>query len=495
MLTTSSPMPSDASFVCACETYMSSACRNEPFYKEHDGKPYCVLHYPDIEKVEDFKRALERKLNDMDFDFRGVWFPVDVSFAGVTFSATGGFMGAQFRANADFSDARFSTIADFSDAQFNSDANFHNAQFNETVYFLKTHFRTDAFFYGALFRADAYLGAQFGAAAVFGEALFLAAALFGGAQITGTAYFRGAQFYGTVIFGNAVFNATVNFRQTQFLTKDNLATVAGETLNAEAESVRVSFDGAIFKDALSFKENEFAERVFLSFDATIVEQPERASFHSTLLRPHWFINVDSRNFTFINVSWGFLDKRNAIRREMEELERSGRGNLTHLLEVTFRQLAVNGEENNRYEEAANFRYMAMEMRRLQRWRIVDPVRLSWWYWLLSGYGERVQRALAALLTIWLLFAVIYWLGDATWWQPKQSSRLVVESSERNRPPLALATLTLPEALIYSASVMSLQKPEPLPANKRAKAFVLLETILGPVQAALLALAIRRKFMR
>ena len=43
--------------------------------------------------------------------------------------------------------------------------------------------------------------------------------------------------------------------------------------------------------------------------------------------------------------------------------------------------------------------------------------------------------------------------------------------------------------------MTLQKPEPLPANKRAKTLVLLETVLGPVQAALLALAIRRKFMR
>lgn len=43
--------------------------------------------------------------------------------------------------------------------------------------------------------------------------------------------------------------------------------------------------------------------------------------------------------------------------------------------------------------------------------------------------------------------------------------------------------------------MALQKPEPLPANRRAKALVLFEIILGPLQAALLALAIRRKFMR
>jgi len=43
--------------------------------------------------------------------------------------------------------------------------------------------------------------------------------------------------------------------------------------------------------------------------------------------------------------------------------------------------------------------------------------------------------------------------------------------------------------------MSLQKPEPKPLTGTAQTLVLLETILGPLQAALLALAIRRKFMR
>jgi hypothetical protein len=44
-------------------------------------------------------------------------------------------------------------------------------------------------------------------------------------------------------------------------------------------------------------------------------------------------------------------------------------------------------------------------------------------------------------------------------------------------------------------VMAFQKPEPRPATTIAHWVVLLETILGPVQAALLLLAIRRKFMR
>jgi hypothetical protein len=50
-------------------------------------------------------------------------------------------------------------------------------------------------------------------------------------------------------------------------------------------------------------------------------------------------------------------------------------------------------------------------------------------------------------------------------------------------------------LTYSLAVMSLQRPEPKPMTAAAHALVTIESILGPVQAALLALAIRRKFMR
>lgn len=56
-------------------------------------------------------------------------------------------------------------------------------------------------------------------------------------------------------------------------------------------------------------------------------------------------------------------------------------------------------------------------------------------------------------------------------------------------------LEFSRALTYSLAVISLQKPEPKPLTGTAQTLVLLETILGPVQAALLALAIRRKFMR
>ena len=47
----------------------------------------------------------------------------------------------------------------------------------------------------------------------------------------------------------------------------------------------------------------------------------------------------------------------------------------------------------------------------------------------------------------------------------------------------------------SLGVASFQRPEPNAADTLTKLLVTLETILAPLQAALLALAIRRKFMR
>ena len=503
MSTSSSPTTHDSDgFVCECEGRMRSACEGENFYKEHDGKRYCVLHYPGTEKKEDFKQALQRKLDAKDFDFRGVWFPEDVSFSDFTFGADANFSGAQFSAVAHFIKAKFSANAFFSAAKFSANAFFYAAEFS-----------ANAFFLGAQFSAVAdFIGARFSVDTSFNKAKFSANAFFNVAEFSAVANFNSAQFSKIARFHFAVFNAPVKFQGTRFIedsshdnsAPSNKAIGTGDAAKSKAETIKVEFDGAIFKDGISLEENVFAEQVFMSFDTAIFEKPERATFHTTPLRPHWFINVDSRKFTFINVDWGNLDKRDAIRREIKALGESGYAYLSHLLENTFRQLAVNAEENNRYEEAANFRYMAMEVRRLQRGRKVDPFRLGWWYWLLSGYGERVTRAFGVLLTVWLLFAVIYWTGNATWWQPKQSTRLAAESSERenrssavtgNRQPITIAPLTIPEAIIYSAGVMSLQKPEPLPANKRAKSLVLFETILGPLQAALLALAIRRKFMR
>lgn len=115
-------------FVCEWDDAVRSACDEETFYKEQDGRRYCVLHFPSKDKNEDFQKALKRKLGERDFDFRGVWFPDDVSFRGFTFSKKTDFSDALFSSYADFSVAQFTANADFSRAQFNSYADFEDAR-------------------------------------------------------------------------------------------------------------------------------------------------------------------------------------------------------------------------------------------------------------------------------------------------------------------------------------------------------------------------------
>jgi len=170
-----------------------------------------------------------------------------------------------------------------------------------------------------------------------------------------------------------------------------------------------------------------------------------------------------------------------------------------LLAIAYRHLAVNAEENHRYQDASIFRYKAMDAARREKWRAAAFWRLSWWYWLASGYGERVWQAALVLVILWLMFASVFFIGQrgGQWWRRTQTPLQETSPATTSKASTdEIPRLTgFRDSLVYSAGVMTLQKPEPLPANKRARTLVLLETILGPVQAALLALAIRRKFMR
>jgi hypothetical protein len=200
--------------------------------------------------------------------------------------------------------------------------------------------------------------------------------------------------------------------------------------------------------------------------------------------------VDTRQLDFNNIDWDRW--KNTLDEGIRALETKGISPAHRLLGTACRHLAVNAEENHRYEEASKFRYMAMDTLRRETWLGFVPWKLSWWYWLASGYGERVTKAFLVLLGILLLFALLYHHVGFARWEPKLSTENDLATAKRDEVG---TPLLLPRALAYSAAVMTFQKPEPRPATTTAYTVVLFETILGPIQAALLALAIRRKFMR
>ncbi len=387
--------PFSPAFVCDCQKWMRSACAGEPFYQEHEGKRYCVLHFPGAEKGAAFAEALKRKLDAEDFDFEGVWFPNGRDFSNYNFGA-----------GANFSSAKFGAVANFSSAEFGADAHFSSAKFSAA--------------------AD-FFSATFGAAADFFSAIF----------------------------------------------KDYVRFAGGEGKSG------------------------FSDQSSLTLEDASIEKPERVSFHTLALRPHWFINADARKFHFTNVKWPDLERhglmqRDGIKQVIEKTETSKGSSSYILLTEACRRLAVNAEENHRYEQASRLRYWAMDVQRRESRLGLAPWKLSWWYWLASGYGERIFRAFLVLLAVWLVFAWLY--TQVSFARPPTTLTDENDAAAAKRVEFD-GLREMPRALTYSFGVMTLQERELRPETTEAQALVAVETVLGPLQAALLALAIRRKFMR
>ena len=355
------PAPEPASVRFDCSVWMRWACTGLAFYKEHEGKRYCVLHYPGKEKRADFKAALHSKLNKKDFDFRGVWFPDPVDFRGFEFSAEADFSSATFSAEADFSSATFSAAAYFSSATFSAAAYFSSATFSAAASFSSATFSADAAFSSATFSAAAYFSsATFSADADFAMSLFHASVLFAGASFDGS-----VRFFGTA---------------TERELKDG-ARLAAMALGKDRS---------------------------LDFQHVRIEHSNRVAFHTLDLRPHWLVNVDPREFVFTDVDWRW--DRISINEEIAALEAREVSSPNRLLAITCRQLAENAETNNRYEEASNFRYWAMDLARRTKWKRWSFWKTDWLhllYWAVSGYGERMLRALAWLVGVWIVFAILY----------------------------------------------------------------------------------------
>src|SRR5882762_5420441 len=134
----------------------------------------------------------------------------------------------------------------------------------------------------------------------------------------------------------------------------------------------------------------------------------------------------------------------------------------------------------------------MELQRKEGWRsrgrIIGVLHSLYRY--LSGYGEKIGLALMWLVGIWLLFAVLYTqVGFAHPPSSPAPAAAVYTTDEVGMPQ------RLSKAVVYSLAVITLQRPDPRPLTTTAWSLVLAETILGPIQAALLILAVRRRFMR
>lgn len=452
-------------------------------------KSFVVFERAMFESVTDFGET--RFIGDAHFNY--VRFKQNSSFRAVVFEAEARFTSATFEF-AIFDNTFFQRDADFQWASINC-AGFGGVRFNGIAGFQSARFSQDAIFEGTDFQGYAdFMQANFDEAS-FNLASFRAEARFTKMKSKGLAAFESAKFKAGADFIEANFDAEANFRSAVFNGNAHFSSAifSGKTYFSNADfQMAANFISAAIKDNFIFVgEKLFADGSKLDFSLAIVEKPERVSFHHCRLRPEWFMLTDPRKFEFDNVEWV------GLKEELKRLKVKGEWNHKQH-HIVYRQLATNAEENHRYAEASQFRFASLEARRLEKFGGFVPWRLDWWYWLASCYGESVSRAFLVFTAVIALSAFVFTRMDFD-----SSAKLPVASISSFTPATTLLQnpgtpphpLSYKDAVIYSLNVAILQKPEPKPYSFSAKFLVWLETVLGPAQAALLALAVRRRFMR
>lgn len=429
----------------------------------------------------------------------------------------------------------------FSRAIFTERVEFVHAEFDETAIFEEAVFE-DAYFWNAtFFKEVSFVGATFNRTINCTQATFIH-----------NAFFTDATFAGLCDFSGAIFAQGAYFRSARFLDGSEVFFLSDRSKPTIRFCGEVDFQYATLAGFVDFRGKQ-GEDVFLDetsvlkvhsqlkerldesrFSALAVDlpptkavlelsnvrlkNPSRVSFERVRLRPSWFINTDSRKFIFTSVNWDNLTKalmKSYIAAEMESLaDRKITTEASKLLEVSCRQLSANAEENSRYSEASGFRRIAMELEWrtkkealfslpklrptekradivLRILRSGSELTMHGLYRLTSYYGESWVRAAGVLLLLVLaIFPLAY----------RRTTFLVCPVSKSNSSQSSVSCeerrLSLSEGIRHSLPTATLQNTDfRKPDSAASETFTMFERIFGPIQAALLALAIRRRFMR
>jgi hypothetical protein len=327
---------------------------------------------------------------------------------------------------------------------------------------------------------------------------------------------KSTSFTGT-LFGSQ----TTHFAGTEFRSAETFFTAA------TFHSKLVFFCETLFKETVTFLGAEFASTKrkaeadsgpWVLFSRCRIDKPELLTFRDVSLHPGWFVETEISRVDFARVRWYGLPggPKGKLNDELAAIMEQGRWLISPnaLLAETCQQLAANAEDNREYLLANEFHYWSMDALRKESWEYLTRLRKNWlrvkrrcglvttlrwaWrvinrrrlsrprsrfgivttlYWALSGYGVRAARAFWVLVGIWAAFTILYILVPAS-------------------PFSGFSISDFGDAIVYSLGAIARLNPEPRPDEPGLfQLLVTVEEILGPLQIALLALAVRRKVMR
>ena len=162
----------------------------------------------------------------------------------------------------------------------------------------------------------------------------------------------------------------------------------------------------------------------------------------------------------------------------------------HQVEILYRQLKRNFEEQRDYARSGDFHFGEMEMKRKQlpRWR--QYVSLIFLYKLVSGYGQKWYQGLISFLVLVFIFSSL----NLFWIKPikEEGSQTCYKKAQFCR------NVDFGDSFLFTLRVMTLNKKffyEPRKDVWLGGLIISIEYLIGPTVIALMVLAIRRQFRR
>lgn len=526
-------------------------CRDLSVEHQFNGEKYCILHFPNVlkHKNSEFNDILCKRIDDNLNDFRYVIFSDELSFSKQNFVNSVKFSNAVFYKRINFGDFSFRKVS-FRSAIFKERVSFFNTIFNEEVAFIATKFNKRVSFQSTKFSDKAnFISAVFSGNADFQSSDFQEKGFFRNTTFDKDVNFQHSIFSSKISFTNTKFNKIADFRFVLFRSNSEIY------FNFASIKDRIYFRNSVFEGIISF-EGSKKKPIFIGNNATLdliearLETVKVFKFKNVRLSPSWFINVDSRNFSFYDVDWensSGVSKETII--ELNKLiDRKITGRPHRLFTIACSQLATNYEDNKHFEQSSNFRRMSLQLtfwekwislkiwllrplilfivkgelfirkyklpkqKIYNRWKAKNTIPYSfgqsldiphYLYRISSFYGESWSKA--AFVLVLIVFAIFPFIYTQTEFQvtPKTIPLQVVvkdcpDVTEELKPVCKIENRGLywSEAIPHSLATASLQTVEyRIPKTTWGSVWIILEKIFAPLQAALLALAIRRKFMR
>lgn len=470
---------------------------------------------------------------DGELSFASATFKAKAMFASAQFQDTVTFNKAVFERGAQFRGAVFSGQASFAHTTFEDDARFSEVAFEADAHFPNAEFRRRARFGEVKFGDGAWFGdAKFGGSAFFENATFAGATRFTNAVFSADASFRHGQFSGNMGALRVADGLALDF--ASFASRIELDVGAswvslrrcrlpegtvphirrGELALDEAEIGKPSILAPAGDDVVrvvSLRRTDLANLVLtnvdlracrfygahnldkLRFEGNVVfpSSPRARGWtrRRTLAEEHaWRFRrmsakadaADGRRPAWLWRRWAAeLRRRRAGWYESDSRPPEWLAQVAEAESLEPEQVAPlyrslrKGREDGRDEAgAADFYYGEMEMRRAAASTPKSERSILWLYRLVSGYGLRASRAVAALVvTIALATVLLY----ATGLQPDDR---------------ALST-----ALLQSAEGATLRSGDRDVLNQTGKAIQLALRLLGPLCFGLALLSLRGRIKR